>query len=109
MTAEGEERTLEAIGAQAERTEMAWVRTALASGGLGAVSARMLGADELWLSLALGVLVALPALIASWWRMRGLRVQPEPAAPRAAGVALVVATVVLVDVLVLIDLLFIAR
>jgi hypothetical protein len=33
-------------------------------------------------------------------------VRPEPAAPRAAGVALVVATVVLVDVLVLFDLLF---
>lgn len=102
---DGPERTLEAIGAQAERTEMAWVRTALAAGGLGAVSARMLGADALWLSFTLGLVVSLPGLIASWWRIRGLRVQPEPAAPRAAGVALVVATVVLVDVLVLIDLL----
>lgn len=109
MTTDGEDRTLEAIGAQAERTEMAWVRTALASGGLGAVAVRMLGADALWLALVLGVLVALPALVASWWRIRGLRVQSEPAAPRAAGVALVVATVVLVDVLALVDLLFLAR
>jgi uncharacterized membrane protein YidH (DUF202 family) len=106
MTGDGPDPTLEAIGAQAERTEMAWIRTALAAGGLGAVAVRMLGADALGLSLAVGVLVSLPGLIASWWRIRGLRVRPQPAAPRAAGVALVVATVVLVDVLVLFDLLF---
>jgi uncharacterized membrane protein YidH (DUF202 family) len=106
VTGDGQDRTLEAIGAQAERTEMAWVRTALASGGLGAVSVRMLGADAVWLALAVGVLVSLPGLVASWWRIRGLRRQPEPAAPRPAGAALVVATVVLVDVLVLFDLLF---
>jgi uncharacterized membrane protein YidH (DUF202 family) len=106
MTDDSPGRALEEIGAQAERTEMAWVRTALASGGLGAVSVRMLGADALWLSLAVGIFVSLPGLTASWWRIRGLRAQPEPAAPRAAGVALVVVTVVLVDVLVLVDLLF---
>jgi uncharacterized membrane protein YidH (DUF202 family) len=105
MTGDGPDPTLEAIGAQAERTEMAWVRTALASGGLGAVAVRMSGADALWLSLAVGVLVSLPGLIASWWRIRGLRRQPEPAAPRPAGAALLIATVVLVDVLVLLDLL----
>jgi uncharacterized membrane protein YidH (DUF202 family) len=106
VTGDGQDRTLEAIGAQAERTEMAWVRTALASGGLGAVSVRMLGADALWLALTVGILVSLPGLIASWWRIRSLRRQPELAAPRPAGAALVVATVVLVNLLVLFDLLF---
>ncbi len=106
MTDDLEESSPAAIGAQAERTEMAWVRTALASGGLGAVAVRMSGADALWISLGVGVLVSLPGLIASWWRIRSLRVHPEPPAPRTAGVVLLVATVVLVDLLVLADILF---
>jgi uncharacterized membrane protein YidH (DUF202 family) len=95
----------ERVGAQAERTEMAWVRTTLACAGLAAVAARLVGASgSVPVLLGLGVLVALPGLIASWWRVSGLRGRPEPLPPRVAGVALLAGSVALVELVVLVEL-----
>lgn len=91
----------EAVGAQAERTELAWVRTALAAGGLAALAARLIGADQVVAALLTGAVTALPGLVASWWRITALRRHAEPPPPPVAAVTLLVATVVAVDVLVL--------
>jgi uncharacterized membrane protein YidH (DUF202 family) len=96
----------ERFGAQAERTEMAWVRTTLASAGLAATAARLLVHESgLALVVGLGVLVALPGLVASWWRTTGLRSKPQPAPARTAGVALVAFPVAMVDLAVIVVLL----
>jgi hypothetical protein len=50
------------------------------------------------------MVVAAPGLVASWWRIRGLRARPEPDPPRAVSVALLVGSVVLVDLVVLVML-----
>jgi uncharacterized membrane protein YidH (DUF202 family) len=91
----------ETVGAQAERTELAWVRTALAAGGLAALATRLIGADHAMAALAIGAVIALPGLVASWWRIAALRRHAEPPPPRVAAVSLLAATVVAVDVLVL--------
>jgi uncharacterized membrane protein YidH (DUF202 family) len=91
---------------QVERTELAWMRTSLASAGLGALAVHLSVASlALVPGLVLGVLVAAPGLVASWWRIRGLRATPTPRAPRPAGVAMLAGTVVLVDVATLVVLL----
>ena len=84
---------------QVERTELAWMRTSLACAGLGALAVH-LSFDHLELlpGLVLGAPVAAPGLVASWWRIRGLRAMPTPQAPRPAGVAMLAGTIVLVDV-----------
>ena len=93
------------LGVQAERTELAWVRTTLACGALAAVSTRLLSDDiGLIVALALGALVAVPGLVASVWRVRRLRERPEPAPPSLAGVALLAGSVAVVDVVVLVEL-----
>jgi uncharacterized membrane protein YidH (DUF202 family) len=93
------------IESQVERTEMAWARTALTSAGLLLVSAHLSGADtSLVAALVVGMVVAAPGLVASWWRIRGLRARPEPDPPRAVSVALLVGSVVLVDLVVLVML-----
>ncbi len=91
------------VETQVERTELAWVRTALACAGLAAISVHLSGDDiGLTLALVLGTLVAVPGLVASWWRIRGLRAGPEPEPPRIAGVALLAGSVALVDLAVLV-------
>ncbi|HET6949454.1 MAG TPA: DUF202 domain-containing protein [Acidimicrobiales bacterium] len=89
-------------GLQAERTELAWVRTALACGALGAISARV-GAASLPLAAALllGALAALPGLAASATRIAALRAFGLPAAPRRRDVALLAGSVVAADLVVL--------
>jgi uncharacterized membrane protein YidH (DUF202 family) len=96
----------ELVGTQVERTELAWVRTSLACAGL-VVLAVQLAFDGVGPApgLAIGALVALPGLVAAWWRIRGLRTAPTPEPPRSAGVALLAGSVALVEVATLILLL----
>jgi hypothetical protein len=103
----GEERRARAFQeTQAERTEMAWVRTTLACAGLAALATRLVDArSELVVAVGLGLFVALPGLVASWWRIGGLRTRPHPAPPRVAGVALLAGSVALVDLAVLVRIL----
>jgi len=93
------------VETQVERTELAWARTSLGCAALAALWAHV-SVEEVGpvLALALGGLVALPGLVASWWRIRGLRASPEPEPPRAAGAALLAGSVALVDVAVLLVL-----
>jgi hypothetical protein len=96
----------ELVETQVERTELAWARTSLGCAALIALSVE-LSFDDLGLvpGLAIGALVALPGLVAAWWRIRGLRTAPIPEPPRPAGVAIVAGTVALVDVAALVLLL----
>jgi uncharacterized membrane protein YidH (DUF202 family) len=92
----------ELLGTQAERTELAWVRTTLACAALAALSGRLADVDvNLAVPLGLGLLIALPGAVASVWRTRALRRHPEPPPPSAAGVAMLAGSVVLADVVVL--------
>jgi uncharacterized membrane protein YidH (DUF202 family) len=78
-----------ALGLQAERTALAWTRTALACAGLAAVSLRLLDRRaDLAAVLVFGALVALPGLAAAWWRLRD---------PPRRSVALLALTIAAVD------------
>ena len=98
-------------GLQAERTELAWVRTALSCGGLALVATH-LADDRLAFAVAalIGALVALPGLAGAGLRVGTLRggagragsTAPRPASPAAAQ--LLVATVVLADLVALVAL-----
>lgn len=102
MTAPAPDDAKELLGAQAERTELAWVRTTLACAALAVTAGRLAGPDiGPTLALVLGVVVAGPGLVASWWRVRGLRARPEPAPPSTVGVAMLAGSIVMVDALVL--------
>jgi uncharacterized membrane protein YidH (DUF202 family) len=81
-------------GLQAERTELAWVRTALVCAALATVSARLAGdGPPLAASLGSGAAVAVAGVVAAGLRIRALRVQPVSASPPRAAVALLAATV----------------
>jgi uncharacterized membrane protein YidH (DUF202 family) len=85
------------LGLQAERTALAWTRTALACAGLAAVSLRLLDRRaDLAAVLVLGAVVALPGLAAAWWRLRDL-MAGEPHAPPRRSVALLALTIAVVD------------
>lgn len=87
-----------------ERTALAWTRTALTCAGLAAVSLRLVDRHaDVAAVFAFGVLVAVPGLVASWWRLRDLLSSPPHAPPRLA-VGLLAGTVVLVDVAVIVRL-----
>jgi hypothetical protein len=103
MTGDDQRRSRAFQETQAERTEMAWVRTTLACAGLAALATRLVAArSELVIAVGLGLLVALPGLVASWWRVGGLRIRPHPTPPRVAGAALLAGSVALVDLAVLV-------
>jgi uncharacterized membrane protein YidH (DUF202 family) len=86
-------------GLQAERTELAWVRTALACGALAALATRFgAGSGSTAAALALGILVAVPGMAAAV-RVGALRAQPAPAPPRRREVALLAGSVVASDLL----------
>jgi uncharacterized membrane protein YidH (DUF202 family) len=89
-------------GLQAERTQLAWVRTALACGALAALAARLTGGGlHPAAALMLGSAVALPGLVASLLRIRSLQRQPVPAAATPASVALLTASSALTGALAL--------
>jgi len=90
------------VETQIERTEMAWARTALACAALAAFSTHLTGVEaRLPAAVAIAALVGLPGLVASWWRIRGLRAAPRPEAPRTVGVALLAGAVVVSDLVAL--------
>lgn len=93
-------------GSAVERTTLAWLRTALSCAGLAAVAVRLADhRSDLTFVLALGALVAMPGLAATWWRFRDLS---APAAarlgPRRATVAALAGTVALIDLAVIVRL-----
>ena len=91
------------VETQIERTEMAWVRTALACAGLAVFAAHLSGDGiSVYTAAAIGALVGLPGLVAAWWRVGALRATRRPAPPRAVGVAALAGAVAVVDVLVLV-------
>jgi uncharacterized membrane protein YidH (DUF202 family) len=94
------------VETQVERTELAWARTSLACAGLGALAVHLSFADLGPVpGLAIGAFVAVPGLVAAWWRIRGLRAAPTPEPPRPAGVAFLAGTVAVVALATLVMLL----
>ena len=92
-------------GAQPERTELAWVRTGLSCAGLAALALRVADRPaDLAVVLVVGMVVALPGLLAAWWRVRDLRDSGVPPAPRPSAVALLAGSIVAVDLAVLVRL-----
>jgi uncharacterized membrane protein YidH (DUF202 family) len=90
-------------GLQAERTELAWVRTAMACGALAIVATRLSGhGATLGWALGLGVAVAVPGLAAATIRLHGLRRRPEPQLARRPEIALLAISLALADVLALV-------
>jgi uncharacterized membrane protein YidH (DUF202 family) len=93
---EGDDR-----GLQAERTELAWVRTALVCAGLTTAMLHVTGGTTSDLvALVAGLAIGGAGVLASALRMRTLR-RPVLAPPPRSGVALLAACVVAADVLTL--------
>ena len=95
-------------GLQAERTTLAWARTALLCAGLAVTAVHLADSDvERALALVVGGVVAWAGILAAWLRMGNLSsaVAPGPNAPTASP-ALLAASVVLADLAVLVILLW---
>ena len=91
-----------ATGLQAERTQLAWVRMALATGALAAVASRLArGAPSLALAVVFGLLVTAPAFAAAMARIRALQRQPVPRAAAPWTVGLLAGSLALADALAL--------
>jgi hypothetical protein len=89
-------------GLQAERTQLAWVRMALAAGALAAVATRLTRAGpSLVLAVAFGLVVAAPGFAAALARIHALQRQPVPRAAAPWTVALLAASLALADALAL--------
>jgi uncharacterized membrane protein YidH (DUF202 family) len=88
-------------GLQAERTELAWIRTALSCGALTTVMAH-LGARSVpgLVAAGLGALVGAVGVAAAALRLRTLRA-PTPAPPPRRAVALLAASIVAADLITL--------
>lgn len=93
-------------GLQAERTELAWIRTALASAALAALASHM-SAGGTTRALAVGGSLAIGAIgvAAGALRIQTLRAHPEPGPPPALSFALLTGAVVLADAVALLMLL----
>jgi hypothetical protein len=91
-----------ATGLQAERTQLAWVRMALAAGALAAVATRLTrGGPSLVLAVVFGLVVAAPGFAAALARIHALQRQPVPRAAAPWTVALLAASLALADALAL--------
>jgi uncharacterized membrane protein YidH (DUF202 family) len=91
-----------ATGLQAERTQLAWIRTALAAGALAAVATRLTrGGPSLVFAIAFGLLVAIPGVAAAAARIRALQRQPVPSAAAPWTVAVLTASLALADAMTL--------
>lgn len=94
-----------ARGLQAERTTLAWVRTALVCAALTSVAVHLAGGTgERLVAAAAGLAVAVVGMSAAWLRMGGLHggagAGPPPPIPPAAP-ALLAGAVTAADVLAL--------
>ena len=89
-------------GLQAERTELAWVRTALSVTGLALVAGRV-GPDPVSLpvAVALGVAVMALGLAACLLRTRSLSSRTRPVAASTVSVTLLAASVTAADLVAL--------
>ena len=88
-------------GLQSERTELAWIRTALSCGALTTVTAHLGGGSVPGLVAAgLGGLVAAVGIAAAALRIGTLR-GPAPAPPPRRAVALLAASIVTADLVAL--------
>jgi uncharacterized membrane protein YidH (DUF202 family) len=81
-------------GLQAERTELAWIRTALACGALTAIAGRLGDSSvPVLVAAGLGALVGAVGVTAAVLRIGTLR-SPTPAPPPRQAVALLTASIV---------------
>jgi uncharacterized membrane protein YidH (DUF202 family) len=95
---EAPESRVGGTGLQAERTQLAWVRTALASGALAAIATRLTArGPSLVLAAVFGLVVALPGVAAALGRIRSLGRRPVPGAAAPWTVALLAASLALAD------------
>lgn len=89
-------------GLQAERTQLAWVRMALATSALAAVATRLTrGGPSLVLALVFGLIVAAPGFAAAMARIHALQRQPVPRAAAPWTVGLLAGSLALADALAL--------
>jgi uncharacterized membrane protein YidH (DUF202 family) len=92
------EARVDATGLQAERTQLAWVRTALAAGAPAAVASRLTqGGPPLILAVVFGLVVAMPGVVAALTRIHALERQPVPTAAAPWTVALLATSLALAD------------
>ena len=96
------DQNVDTTGLQAERTQLAWVRTALAAGALAAVATRLTReGPSLVDAVVFGLVVALPGAAAALARIQALGRQPVPRAAAPWTVALLAASLALADALAL--------
>jgi hypothetical protein len=89
-------------GLQAERTQLAWVRMALAAGALAAVATRLArGGPSLVVAVVFGLVVAAPGVAAAVARIHALQRQPVPGAAAPWTVGLLAGSLALADALAL--------